>query len=79
VNTGEFLALTLSGVIVNVAGIILTTWLSHRSLKRHLDTRTIQQTGDIRQLTDAQTGDIRQLTDAQTARLLKRRWWQRRA
>lgn len=74
-NTGEFLTLTFSGILVNLAGIAVTAWLSHRKLRAHLDRVTTGQTGDIRQLTDAQTANIRQLTDAQTAKLLRRRWW----
>lgn len=67
-NTGEFLALTLSGIIVNLSGIALTAWLSHRKLRAHLDRVTVRQTGDIRQLTDDQT---RILLAPQPVR----RWW----
>lgn len=54
-NNVPFWELTLSGIIVSWPGVLVTVWLSHRGLKRHLDRRTDQQTGDIRGLTDAQT------------------------
>jgi hypothetical protein len=70
VNFGEFLALTLSGLVVNIAGIALTSWFSHRRLREHLDRRTSQQTTDIEHLTAEQTVTIEHLTEAQTAELL---------
>lgn len=72
-NFGEFLALTLSGLVVNVFGIVLTSWFSHRRLKEHLDRRTDRQTSDIEVLTAEQTAAIEHLTEAQTSELLGRR------
>jgi hypothetical protein len=79
VDPGEFLTLTLSGMLVNLAGIAVTVWLSHRSLKRNLDAKTRQQTSDIASLTSRQTGTIATLTDDQTEVLLRHRWWRRRS
>jgi hypothetical protein len=77
VDFGEFLALTVSGLIVQLAGVVLTVWLSHRKLKQNLDRRTTQQDGTIAALTVAQTEHFQQMTDQQTDTLLGRRWFRR--
>jgi hypothetical protein len=77
--TGEFLALTLSGLIVNLAGIGFTSWLSHRKLRARLDHVTAQQTKAIAGMTDSQTKSLVTVTDEQTRELLRHRWWRRRA
>jgi hypothetical protein len=79
VNTGEFLTLVLSGIVVNLTGVAVAAWFSHRRLRAHLDRVTAGQTREIATLTSQQTGVIEDMTDQQTAQLLKRRWWQRRA
>jgi membrane protein implicated in regulation of membrane protease activity len=79
VNTGEFLALTFSGIIVNLAGIALTAWLGHRSLRRHVDQQTNRQTEQIVTITNQQTGVIEDLTRNQTRTLLGRKWRFRRS
>lgn len=53
--TGQIVVLVVSGVIVNLVGIAVTTWISHRRLQAHVDRRTVQQTGDIQNITDQQT------------------------
>lgn len=53
--TGEILTLTISGLIVNLAGIAVTAWISHRRLRAHVDRKTSQQTEDIQGITDQQT------------------------
>ena len=72
-DLGEFVVLTLSGLVVNVAGIVITALVSHAKLKSHLDQRTDRQTTDIEVLTAEQTAAIEHLTEAQTAELLGRR------
>ena len=78
-DVGEFVALTLSGLVVNLAGIVAAAWFSHWKLKEHLDRRTDRQTTDIEVLTSEQTAAIEHLTAAQTEELLgRRKSWLRR-
>jgi hypothetical protein len=65
---------TLSGIVVSLPGIIVTVWISNRSLRRSLKDHLSEVTG-------RQTSDIKGITDAQTAVLLsrRRRPWRRRA
>jgi hypothetical protein len=67
----------LSGVLVNVIGILLTAWFSHRKLREHIDRRTARQTTDIEVLTAEQTAALEHLTAAQTSTLLRRKWFRR--
>lgn len=61
-----FWEMTLSGLIVSAPTIVVTVWLSTRSLKSHLNKVTGRQTTAIKGITDDQTGVL----------LSRRRpWW----
>lgn len=71
-NGFPFWEYTLSGLVVSLPTVIVTVWVSHRSLRSHIDKRTDAQTGDIKGITDAQTNIL--LSKRRAAMWRRWRW-----
>jgi len=69
----DFWLSVLAEALASLPVFLTGLWVSHRKLRRHVDTVTRTQTGRVRQMTDDQTerltGHLDQVTAQQTAQL----------
>lgn len=67
--TSGFWLQVLAAVIASAPVFLAGLWVSHRSLRAHVDRKTDAQTGAIAELTAEQTGVIKEITAEQTSEL----------